>query len=433
MAVNCSAFNSYLFRRVPDFDKELAKDRFPLSYTYLGLYPTDTWEAFTGDTHTWDRVHVSMQNDSGCWPEVDIDACVGTPCDTTRSFTGWGSTRAEYGLFKNEIQSPVFCVDQLRHTEMARQQLAAIIEGHKEIPNYTFSDFMRLYSMRSADYLYIAGDDNTRVTVSSSIFSNNCKNVALGSTNNLPTSKLTVQYLNRWVPTLFANGYHNKQYTPDAKFSMFTDIQTQQELTVQNPALAGMFTAADFAKGGKFFQFGAMSGVGNFLLKLDPTPLRFQHIGGGVLQRLWPYENVATTIGKRPVYDQDYENAEYQMYHVYSRDTRKIYVGETTPVNPEMPFLARNLMGKWSWKTPDVFQARDPNTGTTCTYYNDKKNKGYFLGEWEVGVKTIYPEIEMVIIAKREPQVVVDVPRCAASPSMVYQDLKPYNSFCETA
>ena len=434
MAVNCAGFNSYLFRRTPDFDKELAKDRFPLSYTYAGLYPTDTWANFSGDTHTWDRVHVSMQNDDGCWEQVDVDACVTNVCDTTRQFTGWGSTRAEYGKFRREIQSPVFCFDQLRNVEEARAQLAAIIEGHKEMPNYIFSDFMRLYSLRSSDVIYSASDDNVTTTTAASMFTNNCKRLALGSSAYLPTSKLSMQYLNRWVPTLFARGYHNKQYTPDGKFTVFTDIQTQMELTNGNPALAGMYTSADFAKGGKFFQYGAMGGCGNHLFKNDAHQLRFQLVdGSGTLERIWPYENEATTIGKKPVYSQDYENAEYCMHHVYNRDTRKVFVGDTTPVSPDMPFLARNLMGKWTWKTPDYFTARDPNTGTVCTYQNDKKNKGYFLAEFEVGVKTVYPEIEQCIIAKREPQVVVDVPRCAASPAMIYQDLKPYNSFCENA
>ena len=46
-----------------------------------------------------------------------------------------------------------------------------------------------------------------------------------------------------------------------------------------------------------------MSGVGNWLFKVDPEPMRFQHIGNGVLRRLFLYQNVATTVGKMPVFD----------------------------------------------------------------------------------------------------------------------------------
>ena len=121
------------------------------------------------------------------------------------------------------------------------------------------------------------------------------------------------------------------------------------------------------------------------------------------------------------------------MYHVYNRAARQVYVGDITSVNDTMKFgLARSLMGKWSWKNPDYFKALDINTGTVCEYDNIKKNKGFFLGEFEMGIKTIYPEIEMIIIAEREPSGVVNVPRVAADVAMTtYQDLTPYNTLCE--
>jgi len=53
------------------------------------------------------------------------------------------------------------------------------------------------------------------------------------------------------------------------------------------------------------------------------------------------------------------------------------------------------------------------------------------LAEFELGAKTVYPEIEMIIIALREPQAIVNAPRCAGQPTMVYQSLTPYNSLCE--
>jgi hypothetical protein len=174
-----------------------------------------------------------------------------------------------------------------------------------------------------------------------------------------------------------------------------------------------------------------MRGCGDFLFKIDPTPLRFQHIGSGVLQRIQPYQNVAATLGKKPVFDPNYELAEYQMYHVYNAAARQVFVGDTSPVSPDMPFLSRNLMGKWGWKMPDYFKAIDPNSGSLCEFDNVKKNKGFFLGEYELGVKTVYPEIEMCIIAKRESTPVANVPRVAAANSMIYQTLTTYNSFCE--
>jgi hypothetical protein len=431
----CRRINNVLFRRTPDFDRELARDRFPFNYLYTGMYDSGTWEPGTGDTHTWDKVHVTRPNDDGCWDEVSIGGSSSTICSPVcapaRLYTGWGSTRASYGKFHRDYQTPVFCYDQLRDVEQVVNQLSAIVEGHKELPDEITSDFLRLYSIRSANQLYIAGSANTTVTVSAGMFLSNCSKIDLGGTGNLPSSKLTVQYLNNHISELMYNGYFKKAWFPPGKFGITMDIETEQTLTVQNPALTAMYDAADFSKGGKFFDYGVVGGIGPWLFKRDNTPMRFQHIGAGVLQRIWPYENVAATVGKKPEFSTDYKNAQYQMYHVFNRDARLIKYGTTTPVNGDMKFnTSRNMMGKWSWKSPDYFRATDPNTGAICEYMNDKKNMGYFLAEFELGVKTVYPEIEMIIIAQRQPQVIVDDPYCGTAPSMIYQSLTPYNTLC---
>lgn len=443
MAIDCGKLNEFLFRRTPDWDSELAKDRFPHNYTYLGLYPTKTWEPFTGTTHTWDKVHVTMDNDDGCWEAMDAsdwtngDCAKQNMCDPSRLELGWGSTRSTYGKYHRDYQTKPFCLDKIRHVEEAKSQLSAIVEGLKELPDQIISNFVKLLAVRQADYIHIAGSSFTKVTVSDSIFTNSCTKIALGSSNNLPTSKLTMQYLNHFVPTLMYQGYMNKDFVPDGRFLMMLDIQTQMELCNANPALTAMYNAADFVKGGKFFQFGAMNGCGNFLFKVDPTPIRFYHVGGGVLQRVRPYQNVAATVGLKPQFDPFYESAPYQLYHIYNRAARTAYTGDVTSVNPDMPFAARNLMGKWSWKTPDVIIYTDPETGAQCTYRNDKKNRGYFLGEYEVGMKTIFPAIEMWILALREQQPVADVPLVSTvvyptTDGSAYQSLIPYNHGCQT-
>lgn len=433
-AEQCRALNNVLFRRTPDWDKELTRDRFPFNYLYTSMYDSKPWKSFTGDTHTWDRVHVTRPDDDGCWDQVSIGDGSATSCSVVcqpgRFYTGWGSTRASYGKYHRDYQSPVFCFDQLRDVEQAPEQIAAIVEGHKELPDEIISDFMRLFSVRSADKIYICGKDNTTVDVTAGMFTNNCRRINLGGTGNLPTSKLSMQYLNNHVEELTFRGYHKKAWFPPGKFAVTSDFTTNRLLSNANPALAGMYQAADFAKGGKFFAYGVTGGCGDWMFKVDPTPMRFQHVGSGILERVWPYQNVATTVGKRPLFDTAYKYAAYQLYHVYNRDARQMFSGETPSIGSGLKFDVRNLMGKWSWKNPDYFKAVDPNSGKTCEYFNDKHNQGYFLGEYEIGVKTEYPEIEMCIIALRQPEIIVDDAYCGSQPSMVYQTLTPYNTLC---
>jgi hypothetical protein len=425
-AAQCKAFNEFLFRRVPDWDKELAKDRFPYSYIYSGMYDQKTWPSFTGTTHTWDKVHVTRPNDDGNWEEMSADACVGAPCNPDRKFTGWGSTRNTYVKYHRDYQSPVFCFDQLRHIEEAEAQLAAIIEGHKDMPEAIISDFLRQLSVLQGNVWYSCGSALTTVTPS---YSSTTGLYDFGGDAYLPTSKLNMGYLDNHIENLQYNGYFDRMFTPNGTFLITSDIQTHRELTARNPDLVQMYNGADFRKGGQFFSYGlAMKGIGNWSFKIDPEPIRAQRMTAGKLQRIWPYRNVAATTGKKPQFDTAYKNAQYQMFHVYNKAAREIYVGDTSPVNPEMKFVSRNLLGKWSWKNPDYFTALDPASGTTCSYQNDKKNMGYFLAEFELGSKTIYPEIEMIIWAQREPQAVIDTARCATAPASAYQvDLYPYN------
>lgn len=454
-ALDATKFNNFLFRRVPDWDAVLAQDRFPKDYSYQGLYPTKPWPSFTGTVHTWDRVHVTVPNDDADWEAYTVEddsnsgvtngpcaATVNAYCDPARKFTGWGSTRSTYYTYHQDYMSPVFCFDQLRHVEEAIQQLDVIVAGHKKLPNEIISTFLRKQSLWKSDTVYICGSGlkwlsgNTGATAAFPTFPTT-RRIALGSANYLPTSKLTMQYLNHYFPALMYKGYHDQQFIPEAKFEVMTDIQAAQELCNANPALAGMYNSADFTKGGKFYQFGAMMGCGNALFHVDTTPLRFYHIGGGILQEVVPFQNVAATTGKKPQFDPYYEAAPYQIYHVYSRACREIHVGDITSVNGEMKFgLARSLNGKWSWKSPDYFKALDPLSGEVKEYNNDKHNKGYFLGEFEMGIKTIYPEIEMMILALREPQAVADVPRAAdvvwpdaqtaSTAGTIYQQTLPY-------
>lgn len=436
-AEQCSAINATLFRRTPDFDKDIKKDRFPHSYVYSNMYNQETWPTGTGTTHTRDKVFVTRANDDGCWQEVAMggDGTM-TGCDSlcapTRNVLGWGSDRYTYVRYHRDYQTPPLCYDQLRNVEEVIAQLNAIITGLRKEPDNIVSDFLRLLSIRQSDVIHICGSAGTTVTTTAGMFQANCTKIDLGSSANLPTSKLTMQYLDNHVENLQYQGYFNQEFLPEGTFACTTDLQTHRDLATQNPTLVQMYCLDDFAKGGRYWEYGLMQKrIGNWMFKLDPEPMRFQHIGNGVLQRIWPYQNVAATVGKKPQFDTAYKNAPYQMYHVYNRNARTVMLGDISPVNSEMKFnMARDLMGKWRWMSPDYFRFTDPNNGKTCEYANDKHNYGYLLGEFEMGAVTDYPEIEMIIIAQREPQNVVNNPRCATAPSMVYQTLTPYNSFC---
>lgn len=411
----------------------MAKDRFPQNAGYLNVWPQSSWPNFLGTELHWNTIHVTRPNDPGCWEAMDALPCMTAICDPPRKYVGWGVTDHTYVKYHQDYQTPVFCFDQLRHTTDAREQLSAIVEGLAPMSKEIMSDFLKLLSIRQSDVLHIAGSANATIEITPEMFLNECTKIDLGGAGNLPTSQLTMNYLDNHVDDLEYNGYFNKQFLGDAPFMIMSDKTTWRRLANQNPELKPMYDGADFKKGGQFYDFGIMANVGAWAMKVDEVPFRFQHIGNGVIQRIWPYENVATTIGKKPEFSTAYKNARYQLYHVFNRAAREVYVGDVASVGSGMEFkLARDMMGKWQWINPGpgMFQATDPNTGEVCTYSNDKQNKGYWLAEFEAAMRTIYPKIEMWILALREPTPIVNDPPCATEPEMVYQELTPYNPWC---
>jgi hypothetical protein len=195
------------------------------------------------------------------------------------------------------------------------------------------------------------------------------------------------------------------------------------------------------------------AGCGDWLFKRDPQQWRFDFradldgvdlngtaLTGAVwIEQIQPYENVAATFGIKPQYSYRWKAAPLRMYHCYNRDARELFVGDIESVNSEMKFgLARSFMGKWTWKHPSYFTAFDPSTGTTCNFSNVKDNKGFFLGEYDFGIKTVYPEIERWILAlgeatpyTRRPNTVTPA-SSGPQTSTDYQALTAYNSHCQS-
>lgn len=452
------------------------------------MYKTDSWESFTGTTHLHERVYVTRPNDPSLWSQYTADPCVGTPCNTPRQYLAHGVDQLRYDRYRREYQTPVFCLDQLNTIEEAIAKMAAIAEGYKELPEEICSDFLRMLTLRKAGTtaqgagLFLCGPQDAQgnpvsIDIDDSMFQVNVSAATLpaGTANSLfinlnannalsllstplnttallsaAMGMLSMEYLGNFQEDLAANGYHDKDWLIQGKFSITVDGTTRRRLAVANPALSQMYKTSDFTAGGAFYQYGMISGCGDWLFKEDKEQLRFRFradldgktLAGGSLpnavwiQQVWPFENVAATFGKKPVYSQDWKNAPIRLYHAYNRDARQIFVGDITSVNDEMKFgLARSFMGKWTWKSPDFFTAVDPNTGVSCNFQNDKHNMGYWLGEYDLAEKTVYPEIERLILALGEATPYVKVPRTNTAPTgptnaVDYQDLLAYNAEC---
>lgn len=434
MGFSCGQYQDFLFDRTPHFDEDILKDWFPTDDAWVGQVITGTWDAFTGYEHTYDRMHVAFPDMSGCWDTVDTSACTGTPCAPTETCIAWGSTRKTYGKERKSYNTLPLCFDQIDSKAKAKQQFSQIISGLKDITKMVWANWLRTWALRGCETLYICGSDKLTVTIDDDSFGPtlNCNRLDLESADNLPDSKLVMGFLDGFYEDLQFSGYFKSKYVPNGMFKLITDPGSARELREMNPVLNDRFRFSDFQAGGAMYKFGANSAVGNYAISFDPFPIRFVHLGGGVLQRVYPYTNTSATIGIRPQVASEYITARYQISEIWHPEAMRALYAKLESVNPEMPFLVRDLAGKWRFAGPDsdvlIFTGTD---GTQCTVDNKRRNQGLWFADFEGGVRYERPELVRLILHEREPACMVNQPPCSEEVAYVVQDYSSCVELCE--
>jgi hypothetical protein len=439
MAWNCEAFNDLLLDQSPHFDMEILKDWFPTDDAWIGHVATMPWDAFTGTTHVYDQVHVGAPDLSQAWDSVDLQTagCIDNACTSSAIAVGWGETRKTYSQEKVRYQTNVLCFDTIDSKAKAKQLMAEIIKGIKLITKQVWSDKIRTASLMQqvGQSLQICGSALNSVTITAGMFTGNLTTIDLGAAGNLPTSKLTVQYLQRFYAQLQLNGYFKGKYVPNGMFKLVTDPIAANELCEQNPTLTSMYKFTDFTQGGQLFKYGMSRAIGNFGIAFDDFPARFYHIGNGVLRRVWPYTNVPTTIGIMPQVASEYILAPYQYSPIWHPEAMLRATPKLKPVHSEMPFLTRDLGGAWNFvggNRDRAFVDVDPVTGDSCTVDNKAGNKGMWFADFRTGFKFEYPNWTVPILHLTEPGCVNDDVPCSTPPAYVIQDNSDSNPVCES-
>ena len=437
MAWSCEAFNDFLLDQAPHFDEEILRDWFPTDDAWIGQVATMPWDAFTGTTHVYDQAHIGAPDLSQAWDTVGLQGtgCIDNACTSTAITVAWGETRKTYSQEKKRYQTNVLCYDQIDSKAKAKNLMSEIVKGIKSITKQVWSDYIRRNSLMLNQNLYICGTAGLTIPITNTMFTGAMTTINLGSAANLPTSNLSIQYLQRFYAILQQQGYFKGRYVPAGMFKLITDTITSNQLIEQNPQLISMYKFSDFVKGAELYKYGISTAIGNFGIMWDNFPARFYHIGNGVLRRVWPYVNVPATIGIKAKVDMAYILAPIQYSPIWHPDAMKRATPTLSPVSPEMPFLTRDLGGAWNFtggSKDRTFVVDDPNTGDTCVVDNKAGNKGMFWADFRSGFKFEYPEWTVPILHLREPGCVVDNVPCSTPPAYVIQDNSDVNPVCIT-
>jgi len=214
-----------------------------------------------------------------------------------------------------------------------------------------------------------------------------------------------------------------------------TDMDTLWDLVQGNSELSDKWRFTDFDTASEFYKYGWTGMIGNYAVRVDPFPPRFQYQGPNALQRVYPYVNGPAECGIRGNVNAQYLNAPVQASFIHHVRAMECLVLDATSVNPMMPFAARDFGGKWQFVMDNLTcgtqQVTDPVTQLTCTIPvavdNSRRNKGKFIADFKFATKPMYVEFEEVILHLRENPCIVVIPPCDDNTDYVTQD---YTSDC---
>ena len=433
--VSCSQFTQLLVDQQPYYDKYIIKDIRPADAGWMAHVTSGTFEAWSGTQHTRDRFNNVFPNITKVWEAVTSGSCLGTPCDLNEHLIGWGSTRLVYGLEKQSWQTPLLCYDQDMHVTHAKEQFAYIISKIlKPATSFIQSNFLRKRGAQFVDNKFIA-NRNFGAAASNFVYTW----VTVGDeeiyidTNCPPTSvfKLTPQMLQRLVDPLIRIGYLGENPYGDRHppmLQLVTDEQTKWELDRLGgqqgiggtPSIGGNWRFTEWDAASKYWKYGFSGQLGNYTVRTDPMQLRFNFVGlvaGNYrYQVVLPYKNIPSSgagsaAGIKSVNNADYDNAQFAFSYIWHPKIMECLVSEALPINPEMPFAARNFAGKWQFVMDNL--GADVNG---CVIENKRRNKGQFISDFKQAIAPNYTEFGVLIWHKREPSCIIEINTCNTDP-----------------
>lgn len=434
MAISCSSFTDFLSRRAEHLDDEIIHSMHPID-TWIGHVSVGRFKAEDGVEHTFDRFENVFPDLRGAWEDVTAASCVGKPCDPSVTNIGLGFTRDSYKLQRKSYGTDLFCFDQILSADRAKQQFAHVIRTLRRASSLITSHRFRTEALRIAKYKWLTA--NNGLTPFTSYWD---ATQTILSVSGLPTSKLTARHLQRRVQPQIREGALSEDINRGTQpmLEFVTDMDEVWNMVEGSPELSDHWRFTAWEDASQYHKYGWQGRIGNYGLRADWVPLRFDIIGpdpnvpgNTLLQLVLPYTNVSATEGIKEQVNSDFDNARIQIDFIWHRMAMTSLVRDTTAINPEMPFAMRDFAGKWMFAMDNLTCGTDVN-GNPIAVDNSWRNKGKFLSMFSYATQAKYPELAEVFVHFREPACIVDLPPCANDPGYPAQNYNSANTPCGT-
>lgn len=407
----------------------------------VGRHETEAWKEGTGDTHFFDRVHVGQPDMTGAWQRISAAEC-DNACDPPRTMVAFGTERDSYFMEQRVLVSQPFCLTQMRFQTKVSEQITEIYKGLKKIPMMYLLDFIRVHAFDMAPTVQVAQMPGfptfapTTVNTTSGLTT-----IDLGSAGALPTSELTFQYLDYLASTLGLEGYSTESGLSAGMFNLITHSRVWHKLVYGNPDVRKMLTMSTVGQVSPLYKLG--EGInndpfGNYAPTFDETQIRFQLMtggSGGLLNRVFPYVNVASTTGIKRQVNPAWVDAQFGLSFLWHPKAVKIWTPNFKRIHEAVPTVNSAMFGKWTFVNNQGDITLLNNDGTTCVKNNDLQNWFYWLTSMEQGFQYKRPELLMPILHKLDGSgkaCATDSPVCGDPPQYVAQNYLNEPVQCET-
>lgn len=441
--VSCKQFASFLDSQSPYYDRYIISDIRP-NVSLIGMVKTATWEAFTEAQHYFDRFRHVQPNVTKPWAVKGATApypagCGDNPCDKVANRIGWGYSRVQYGLQEQSWMTDLICYDQSMHFTQAVAHFEQIISDILRPATTTIQSHKIRKEMSALD-----GSKKWSATANMDDFTFHWEQNANGDeiymvldSGVAPTSKLTPQMLQSRVHTLMLAGYMDKRPFEDSPplIELLTHMETVWDLDKQasaNPTafngIQGQYRFMDWTAANQYWKYAFSGQLGNYVIRADPTPFRFNKVSSTRFQLLLPYLNEAATVGIGSTPNPAYQKAIYGFSIIWHREAMIAETLEPASINPRMPFASRNFGGEWKWAMNNLGADRNG-----CVIENIRGNKGLFYGDFVQAFKPQRPEWAETIFHQLAPPCIQAVATCAADPGYPEQYYSSENDVCDTA
>lgn len=425
-------FAQYLVEQAPIFDEEIIRDIRPID-GLIGHMSVGEWDPYDGVSHTKDRFRNVQPDVTKRWQEVENGSCLDAPCDPDENFIGFGYDRITYGQERQSWRSQLFCFDQMLTVNKAEEHISQIISDVLRPATSRISSFyLRKQMAAHAGKKWLAGATMADFTYSWDVTGD--ADIYI-DTSGEPTSILTPQMLQRRLARLRNVGYFGKWTNDpfwggyDRMVELLTDDDTAWSLdkAASDGRVSDAWRFQTWNAAHEYYKYGMGGQIGDFMVHVDPFPMRFNKVSTNRFQIVLPYKNVAATVGIGSDDNPDFHNAQYQFSLIWHRMALKLRVQRMRIPNPNMPFAVRDLGGAWNFAMNDL--GRDCDNRPIANY---RKNKGFFYADFQYGTEPLHVEWAELIFHKREPMRVTAIDVCGDDPGYPTQNYNSANAECDT-